>query len=184
MKIWILGASLFLGKLSFANPPPYGEFIPIISADIIDYINKYDYEYAYNEMDFVFKYSRNNCKRVVTNAVNSIATRILTPQWRDIPVLNGSTDYACKAIHIKVITTVSRYGPWGGFPLKVAPGFKGQVFAYCEPRTLSEKQILSLARRCETQPEPICFQEPLLKRLDEVKPTKIIQDFSQACGGF
>jgi hypothetical protein len=46
--------------------------------------------------------------------------------------------------------------------------------AICYPRSLRQKQVVSLARACEKEPKPECYSEEYLKYLDSVQNTEYL----------
>ena len=90
------------------------------------------------------------------------------------PNIQGDVQYACKEIIIK---TLPRILPSGTSLSMVS----GTVHAFCVPRSLAEKQLISFAKKCELNPMESCFEERVLRRLESVRSTVVTYDHSSPC---
>lgn len=99
--------------------------------------------------------------------------------WKSIAEdvgLVGDLQYACSEIIIRTVVTVSVHT---NFVFGDALLSNGRVDAVCIQRSLYEKQLISLSRRCQSVPDEVaCGSMELLEKIKEVKATMVTYDNS------
>ena len=85
--------------------------------------------------------------------------------------------YECKSVYLEFANEKKSYSSIGGVFIST----NVYVKVYCDPRTLREKQVMSLQKACEKDPKAECFSETFLKYMDSVKPTKYFKLNKPSC---
>ena len=97
----------------------------------------------------------------------------LTPQEQ--------AQYECKNVYLRYKSGKRDVSMGRGLGTKDMHYIDSFLQVYCEPRSLREKQVMSLQKACEKDPKAECFSETFLKYIDSVKPTKFIYVNQPSC---
>lgn len=98
-------------------------------------------------------------QRIVSNLYNTV----FTPEFR------ANTEYQCKKILIDVRVTADKN--FDGVFRGVSYRMSYILTVSCEPRSLRDKQILSLVRTCEAAPTSECYSDAFLDKIGKLAPT-------------
>lgn len=111
-------------------------------------------------------------------------------------LIQGDLQYSCRQIEVDLEGSSNRYSDGGysdelGAVAFMTIGIFGHshrteknvaITVYCVPRSMSEKQIYSFARRCEENPTPECFQKDMLAMMDTLAPASFVYNgVDKAC---
>lgn len=107
-------------------------------------------------------------ERIVSNLYNNVFT----------PTFRADMEYQCSKVFIDVrIVSDGSYSLFDG---------ASYVMSYvltvsCEPRSLRDKQILSLVRTCEAAPTPECYSDAFLNKIGKLAPTSYKTNHTGPC---
>lgn len=130
----------------------------------IDYVifsnQKYDKEFESWGRRSFFADATSTCKEMVefTYISDSLEKR---SNW----------EYECEKIQPKLIVNYSTGKIDEGLFGNKYKQFRFHLNIYCTPRSLAQKQIISLYRTCEIDPKKECFSPQYLKYLETLKLT-------------